>query len=633
MSKSIRPYGTWESPLSPQSVAAGCRLEAARFDSDGKTLVWLEGRSGRGVLVAQDITRSDAPRDLTSDLSVRAEVGYGGGDFAVHNGFVYFVLQKQGRISRQSLGGDLAHPITPAAGKAASPAPSPCGQWVAYVHHDEEEIDRLAIVDVEGSHWPQVLTSGADFYMQPRFSPDGKQLAWVEWDHPNMPWDGTRLCLADVEESLGGLLPRLGNIRTIAGGDDVAIFQPEFTPDGKLLYVSDETGWARLALHELSSNAVAWLTDEGIECGMPAWMQDRRTYGVSPDGTFAVAALNENAQHRLTRIDLVSGEWHAIEPLISYTAVEHLTFSSAGRHIAFLGSSATQSSRIVVYDTQERTARIAARSTGETIPAVALSDAQAISWPTTDGETAHGLFFPPASGNFQSPGAPPLIVWVHGGPTGQVLAGWRSEIQFLTTRGYAVLAVNYRGSTGHGRDYMLRLRGNWGLCDVEDSISGMEHLAQHGRIDPARTVIMGGSAGGFTVLQTMAHHPEVFSAGICLFGVADQFHLASMTHKFESRYLDTMLGPLPQASEIYRQRSPVNFAHQITRPLAVFQGEIDKVVPQAQSDMIVDALKKSGTPHIYHVYEGEGHGWRKSETIEHFYNAVEKFLRKYVIYA
>ena len=598
MPKTMQPYGTWESPLSPKSLAAGTRLEAPRFDTDGQTVVWLEGRSGQGVLVTQNLAVADAPRDLTAHLSVRAEVGYGGGDFAVHSGCVYFVVNRQGRLYGQNISQGDAAAITPAAGKAASPAPSPDGKWVAYVHHDEEEIDRLVVVDVEGSHWPQVLTSGADFYMQPRFSPDGKHLVWVEWDHPNMPWDGTRLCLADVEQPAGSLLPRLANIRTIAGGDDIAIFQGEFTPDGRLLYVSDETGWSRLTIHDLQSNDKRWLSPEGVECGSPAWMQDRRTYAVSASGKFAVVAFNENAVQRLMRVDLESGDAHAVEALAGYTAVEHITASPTGERIAFWGSSATQSPRLVAHDFDTGETRILARSSGETIVPARLSDAEAICWPTGEGETAHGLFFPPASEEFSSPGAPPLVVWVHGGPTGQVLAGWRSEFQFLTTRGYAVLAVNYRGSTGHGREYMLKLRGNWGICDVEDSISGVQHLAAQGRIDPARTVIMGGSAGGFTVLQTMAHHPEAFTAGICLFGVADQFHLASMTHKFESRYLDSILGPLPAAADIYRQRSPINFADRIRRPLAIFQGEIDQVVPQAQSDMIAEALQRSGTPHV-----------------------------------
>ena len=221
---------------------------------------------------------------------------------------------------------------------------------------------------------------------------------------------------------------------------------------------------------------------------------------------------------------------------------------------------------------------------------------------------------------------------IHGGPTSQARAGWNPQAQFFATRGYAVLLVNYRGSTGYGRDYMLKLRGNWGVCDVEDATSGVRHLADAGRIDPERTVIMGGSAGGFTVLQVMTQMPEAFTAGICLYGVANQFHLAAETHKFEAHYLDSLLGPLPEASRIYRERSPLYYADRIKRPLAIFQGEIDRVVPRQQSDLIVEALKRNGTPHVYHVYEGEGHGWRKRETIEHFYRAVEAFLREYVLF-
>jgi dipeptidyl aminopeptidase/acylaminoacyl peptidase len=225
------------------------------------------------------------------------------------------------------------------------------------------------------------------------------------------------------------------------------------------------------------------------------------------------------------------------------------------------------------------------------------------------------------------------VALIHGGPTSQVKAGWRAEAQFFATRGYAVLFVNYRGGTGYGREYMLKLRGNWGICDVEDAISGARHLADTGRIDPHRTVIMGGSAGGFTVLQTMAKHPEAFTAGINMYGVASQFGLAADTHKFEARYLDSILGPLPEAAAIYRDRSPIFHAASIRRPLAIFQGAIDRVVPRDQSDTIVDALRRNGVEHVYHVYEGEGHGWRKRETIEHFYQAVDDFLRRHVIFS
>jgi dipeptidyl aminopeptidase/acylaminoacyl peptidase len=628
--KMFRPFGLWESPISPRSVSEGVRLEAARFDTESDSLVWLEGRSGRGVLLADNLD-GQAPRRLNDELSVRAEVGYGGGDFTVAGGGVYFVVHKTGRIYRQSLSAGSPAPITPPFGKAASPTVSPDGKWIAYVHHDDDDMDRLAIVDSQGRHWPQILTSGADFYMQPRWSPDGRSLAWIAWDHPNMPWDGTRLHLARVEL---GRTPRLEDERTIAGGDAISIFQPEFTPDGKhLVYVSDETGWWRLAIHDLATGERRWLTPDGIEYGDPAWAQDMRTYAVAADGKSVLAAANHAGFHRLERIDLGRGQTMPVAALAEYTKVVGLTASPSRHQFAFVGGSPTAPGRVVLYDGERDEVRIVARSESEMIPRDELSPCEAISWPTAGEETAHGLFYPPANSRFTCDGKPPLVVIVHGGPTSQVKAGWSPEAQFLATRGFAVLYVNYRGGTGYGREYMLKLRGAWGVCDVEDSISGARHLADAGRVDTAKLVIMGGSAGGFTVLQAMTRHPRAFAAGICLYGVADQFHLAAMTHKFESRYLDTLLGPLPQAAEVYRERSPVLHADRIERPLAIFQGADDRVVPKEQSEMIVAALSRRGTPHEYHLYEGEGHGWRKQETIENYFAAVESFLRKYVVFA
>ncbi len=256
-----------------------------------------------------------------------------------------------------------------------------------------------------------------------------------------------------------------------------------------------------------------------------------------------------------------------------------------------------------------------------------------MSWSSFDGEAAHGLFYPPTNPEFSSSGKPPLVVLIHGGPTSQVTAAYDARAQFLATRGYAVLQVNYRGSTGYGRDYMLKLRHSWGIYDVEDARTACLYLAEQGMVDERRRVIMGGSAGGFTVLQSLVTHPGFYTAGICLYGVANQFTLASDTHKFETRYLDTMLGPLPEAADIYRERSPIFHAERITDPIAVFQGEIDRVVPRAQSDEIVASLRTRGVPHEYHVYEGEGHGWRKTETIERFYESVDRFLRQYVVFA
>ena len=285
--KLSRQFGLWTSPITPKGLAEDRRLEAACWDSDGETLVWLEARSGRGVLVAQGAD-GDAPRDLTPELDVRAEVGYGGGDFTVHGGYVYFVVHKTGRIWRQPLAGgkgdrrlagtirrmvaepvpfSTARPITPPFGKAASPVVSANGRWVVYVHHDDEGADRLALVDADGQCWPQILAEGRDFYMQPRLSPDGRRLAWIAWDHPNMPWDGTQLFVAPLVTRESGL-PRLGQPEVVAGGPEIAVFQPEFAPDGRtILYVSDETGWGRIAAYDLESGQRRWLTEGGVEYG------------------------------------------------------------------------------------------------------------------------------------------------------------------------------------------------------------------------------------------------------------------------------------------------------------------------------------------------------------------------------
>lgn len=627
--KMVRQYGLWTSPIQPRGLAEQRRLESAQWDSDGQTLVWLEGRSGRGVLVAQEVGHN-SPRDLTSEWDVRAEVGYGGGDFTVHSGQLYFVVNKLGQVYRQALAGGEAEPITPAFGNAASPAVSPNGRWVAYVHHDDEDNDRIAVVDARGRMWPQILTAGHDFYMQPRWSPDGRHLAWIAWDHPEMPWDGTLLYLAAVVDSNP---PRLDKPQIIAGGKDISIFQPEFTPDGKhLLYVSDETGWGRIAVHDLERGQRRWLTADAVEYATPAWLQGMRTYAVNHDGQQVLAIRTAMGFQQLQRITLASGDASPVQALQAYTEISQISASPRGATVAIVGSTLDTTPRVVWHDFRSGQTKTTARASGETLQSSSLSACQSVSWKTAAGEVAYGLYFPPASAQFESPGKPPLIVMIHGGPTSQAKAGWRADAQFFATRGYAVLLVNYRGSTGYGRQYMLRLRGNWGVCDVEDAVSGADHLASSGQIDRQRAVIMGGSAGGFTVLQTMTTHPEAFAAGVCLYGVADQFHLAAETHKFESRYLDTLLGPLPAASQIYRDRSPVRHAEKIRRPLAIFQGEDDRVVPREQSDIIVEALKKSGTPHIYHVYQGEGHGWRKRETIEHFYKTLDDFLRRYVIF-
>lgn len=637
--KTHRPYGLWSSPIEVTGLAQTLRFSDVAWDTDGQTLVWLEGRSDRGVLVCA--SGGQAPRDLTSTLSVRAMVGYGGGDMAVANGYAYFVAQ-EGRLYRQSLAGGLPTPITPQFGHMAAPTPSPDGRWLVFVH-TYERTDGLAIVDTAGQNWPQKLAYGQDFYMQPCWHPGGRHLAWVAWDHPNMPWDSTMLHLATLEVGNKGL-PTVVEIETLVDRPDVAVFQPQFSPDGRsLAYVSDESGWNNLYLYDLASRAHRPLTTDPVDMGAPAWAQGLRTYSFSPDGRYLYYIRNERGFSRLWAYDLQTGRAQAAgSALDDYASLSQIALAPTSGMLACIASSGAVDAHVISCDVRpamddmsqaRRPAQIHRRSATENVPAAHLAAPQPVQWPAPDGALVHGLLYPPTSPEFTSTGLPPAIIHIHGGPTSQAKAGFNARAQFFATRGYAFLEVNYRGSTGYGKPYMAALRGKWGILDVEDAIGGARYLADANLVDPKRLVIMGGSAGGYTVLQSLVDHPGFFKAAICLYGVSNMFTLAADTHKFEERYLDSMLGPLPEAAAVYRQRSPAFFADRIVDPIAIFQGEIDRVVPKSQSDAIVASLRQRGVPHEYHVYAGEGHGWRKQETIDAFYRAVDAFLKQYVIFA
>jgi dipeptidyl aminopeptidase/acylaminoacyl peptidase len=626
-----RQYGLWESPISPISLSREIGFAGLDCDQDG-TLVWLESRSDRNVLIVQTAD-GQAARDLNSELAARAKVGYGGGDFSIHRGVVYFIEADSGRIYRQPVKSGLASPVTPAYGQAASPSASPDGRWLAYVHTYEGQ-DQLAIVDAAGQFWPQKLVSGDDFYMQPAWHPNAQQLAWIAWNHPNMPWDGTYLHLGYLVERSG--LPAIERTLTIAGGEEISIFQPQFSPDGhSLAYVSDASGWWQIHLYNLQSHEHRQLTHAMAEHALPAWVQGMRTYTFSPDGKEIYFLRNQEGFVSLWRLELSTGAELRLPLDEAYTSLNQICATPDG--VALIASGGTVPTRILSISAQAATpqeeAHIWRRATAEELPPGAYSAPQAITWPGMDGESVYGLFYPPKNEAFEGIGKPSLVVRIHGGPTSQVRNAFNTNIQFFTSRGYAVLEVNYRGSTGYGREYRDKLRGNWGIYDVQDAVSGARFLADQDWVDRGRIIIMGGSAGGFTVLKALEDFPGFFKAGICLFGVSNQFTLAAETHKFEARYSDTLLGPLPEAADIYRERSPIFFVDQIKDPIAIFQGEIDVVVPRKQSDEVAASLLRRGVPHIYHVYPGEGHGFRKAETIEHFAKAVEGFLQQYVIFS
>ncbi|GAB4335478.1 MAG: prolyl oligopeptidase family serine peptidase [Phototrophicales bacterium] len=617
VAKQSKTYGTWDSPISPAMVASGIRLNDVQW-ADEDTLVWVESRAKRGVLVVQ--TGVDAPRDLTGeDISVKGGVGYGGGEFTVRDGIIYFCAS-DGRLYRQAIDGGIPHPIIPQFGAVASPTVTHDNRWIAYVHTYENK-DGLALVDVNGAMWSQKLIFGTDFVMQPVWHPSRQYLAYIAWHHPNMPWDQTQLHLATMDFDHAGM-PYVTDLTVIAAG--AAVFQPAFSPDGRYLtYISDISGYGQLYLYDLETRQTRQLTDTEAEHGTPAWLQGMRMYGWSQDGIYFLR--NKNGFFSLHFHDLE--EVHTLDTG-EYTYMEQIAVSPAGK-VAMIASSYATPPRIVTLDGL----RVHRRSQLENIYPMELSTVQAIEWTGHDGEAVHGMYYPPNNSRFTMDGAPPLIVIVHGGPTSQSVAEYSPDAQFFATRGYAVLMVNHRGSTGYGRAYMEKLRGQWGYYDVEDSVSGAQHLVQQGLVDKNKIVIMGGSAGGYTVLQALVTKPGFFKAGVCRYGVANLFMLVQDTHKFEERYLDSLVGELPAASELYRERSPMFHADKIQDALIIFQGTEDTIVPQNQSEVMVKTLRSKGVSVAYHVYEGEGHGFRKPETLRHYYEAILDFLNQHVIYS
>lgn len=665
----VRPYGLWTSPLTGFFVGDGLRLgdvrwatrtkanDEARDDApleggptgDARLLVWLEVREGRGVIVAGD--GRDAPGDVTYQHNVRARLGYGGGEFTVSGNCVFFVAD--GRLHRQSLAGGQAAPVTPAFGEAAAPAASPDGRFVAFVHSFEDR-DCVAVVDATGRYWPQKLLQGDDFYMQPAWHPAGRKMAVVAWSHPQMPWDGTELRLVTLryDETDPAPPPSVEAVDVVAGGRDESVFQPEFSPDGRYLaYVSDKTGWWHLYLYDLATGEHAQLTDGPYELGQPAWVQGLRTYAFAPDGRWIFYIRNDAGYHSVWRCRL-DGPGSPSEPerhvrlsglfdeytVLSQIAVAAAAGAPAGVDIACIASAPDIPPRVVVGRFTDEPvpagrAVVMRRSRAEGFEPGLLSTPRAVQWRAEDGTAVHGFYYPPANPRFTAEGPPPAIVSIHGGPTSQALPEFNPKAQWYTSRGYAFLDVNYRGSTGYGRAYRDQIKGRWGMVDVEDAVGGANYLVRQGLADGQRLVILGGSAGGYTVLRALITHPGFFRAGVCLYGVADLFGLAAATHKFEERYTDSLVGPLPQAAHLYRELSPVFHARRLRDPVAIFQGTDDQVVRKEQSDQIVAALRAHGVPHEYHVYEGEGHGWRRAETVEAFYRAVDAFLRKYVVFA
>ncbi|HUG46909.1 MAG TPA: prolyl oligopeptidase family serine peptidase [Candidatus Limnocylindria bacterium] len=636
-----RPYGTWPSPISIEMAVAGSvALREPRLDRGD--VYWTEGRpEERGRQVVVRWSEADGRRDaLAPDFNARTMAHeYGGGAYAVSDGWLYFSNLADGRIYRQRPGESEAKPITPegpyryadllvdehhgrllAVREDHTPVQEAAQPAAGSTRGPEPENSLVAIsLSEPAAERPvQVLAAGRDFYSSPRPSPDGSHLAWLSWSHPNMPWDASELWLAGVEDD-----GSLADARRVAGEADESIVQPEWAPDGRLVYVSDRSGWWNLyalAVPQRDGDAAQPLAPMEAEFAAPQWVFGMTWYDVADDGTIVAVA------HRAGRDELWMVPPKGQPERVQVPDEQIWSLRVEGRRLAYLGASAVSPNEVVLLDLDADQRRSLRRAYDLEVPPEYISRPQQITFPTSGGKTAHALYYAPVNPDVEPPPTerPPLVVMSHGGPTSSAWSGLSLATQVFTSRGFAVVDVDYGGSSGYGREYMRRLDGQWGVVDVEDCINAARHLADSGEVDGQRMAIRGGSAGGFTTLCGLIFH-DVFAAGASHFGVGDLEALARDTHKFESRYLDRLVAPYPEQLELYRQRSPIHFAKQCGCPVIVFQGLDDKVVPVAQAEELVDALRRNNLPHAYLAFEGEGHGFRRAENIRRALEAELSF--------
>ena len=611
-----RSYGTWDSPITAQLVAAqGLRLGYPSIH-DGDDVYWLEGRpaeGGRNVLVrrAADGRVSDV---TPAGLNVRTRVHeYGGGAYAIVDGVPYFSNFADQRVYQ----GD--RPLTPQ------------GAWCYADYEVDRRRRRLICVreDQTGSGEPvnaivavsmetgavDVLASGYDFYSTPRLSAGGTRLCWIAWRHPNMPWDGTELWVADVAAD-----GTLANAQQVAGGERESIFQPGWHVDGTLIYCSDRSGYWQVCTTERTLTR----SEPDAEFGRPQWLFGWACWA-SIDAQRLLVSFTRGGRWFLGTLELGSGRVSDLLPGIE--PGEWL--STNGRKAAITGASPTSAASVLLVDLASGAAETLRSAASVAIEPGDVSQAEAIEFPTRGSRTAHAFFYPPHHPDVEASGdeAPPLIVISHGGPTTATKDTLDLSIQFWTSRGFGVVDVNYGGSSGYGREYRERLNGEWGHVDVDDCVNAALFLAKSGRVDRTRMAIRGGSAGGYTTLAALTFHPGVFAAGASYYGISDIEVLARDTHKFESRYLDTLVGPYPEARDEYRARSPIHFVDRLACPMILLQGLEDKVVPPNQAEMMAAAVRAKGLPVELILFEGEQHGFRRAETIVRSLEAELAFYR------
>ena len=612
------PYGSWKSPITSDLIVKES-IGLGQVKMDGNDIYWIEMRpseGGRQVIVRRATAGQNidvSPREFNARTRVHE---YGGGDYVAHDATVYFSNFADQQIYKQSAESApriVSKDSLDSSVRYADAVMDERRDRIICIREDHrregrEAVNELVAIPNDGNIEARVLVSGRDFYSSPRISPDGSRLAWLAWNHPNMPWDGCELWIGKFD--YGGAIV---DQRLIAGGPRESIFQPEWSPDGGLHFVSDRTGWWNI-YRASEHGSVENICEMEAEFGVPQWVFGLSTYAFES----ADKIVCTFAERGIWRLGLIDTRALALERIdVPYADIGYLC-AAQGRAM-FRAGSPSEPFAIVEMDLANRKTKVLQRANKIQIDPGYISEPQPIEFPTEHGLTAHGFFYRPKNSDFYGPAneKPPLLVKSHGGPTSAAVASLQLGIQYWTSRGIAVLDVNYGGSTGYGRDYRERLNTAWGIVDVDDCVNGAKFLAACGEVDGNRLMIDGGSAGGYTTLCALTFRTS-FSAGASYYG--------------ESRYSDTLIGPYPERRDLYTERSPINFTDRLSCPVIFFQGLEDKVVPPNQAEMMVEALRKKGLPVAYVAFEGEQHGFRRAENIKrsldgelYFYSRVFGF--------